>query len=84
MSLLKPDEKEDRKFYRQMSIFATIPTLIIVSPMVGFFIGDWLDDKFDTTPVFVIVGLIVGFVSAALETYRLVRKSGVMKDENEN
>ncbi len=84
MSLLRPDKENDRKFYRQMSVLAVIPTLLIVSPIVGFFVGDWLDNKFDTAPVFVIIWVILGFASAGREIFRLAKKSGVMKDDNED
>lgn len=81
MSLLKQDKDKDRKFYQQMSLLAVIPALIIVSPMIGFFIGDYLDDRFETSPYLVIAGLIVGFAAAGIETARMIKKSGVMKDK---
>jgi F0F1-type ATP synthase assembly protein I len=51
-----------------------IPTLLIVSPLVGFFVGDWLDHRFGTAPWLGIVGLIVGFAAAGRETWRIYRR----------
>jgi F0F1-type ATP synthase assembly protein I len=45
-----------------------------VSPLVGFFIGDWLDRRFGTSPWLVIVGLVLGFVTAGRETLRIYRR----------
>jgi F0F1-type ATP synthase assembly protein I len=51
-----------------------IPTLLIVSPLVGFFIGSWLDRRFNTSPWITVVGLILGFVAAGRETYLIYRR----------
>jgi len=52
-----------------------IPTLLIVSPLVGFFLGSLLDNKIKTSPWFTIVGLILGFAAAGRETYLIYRRS---------
>ena len=40
--------------------------------MLGILGGRWLDNKFDTEPVLVIVGLIVGIVVAFYSVYRMI------------
>jgi F0F1-type ATP synthase assembly protein I len=51
-----------------------IPTLLIVAPLVGFFLGSWLDRRFNTAPWMTAVGLILGFVAAGRETYLIYRR----------
>ena len=40
--------------------------------VLGVFAGLWLDNKFDTKPLLVIVGLILGIVVAFYGVYRMI------------
>ena len=61
---------------------------------VGFFIvfwilggvlaGLWLDNKFNTEPLFVIGGLLVGLVIAIYGVYRMIRPLMNDKQDEEN
>ena len=73
-----PDAKDRDPRYeglRTAGLLLAIPTLLIVSPLVGFFLGSWLDGRFRTTPWLSIVGLVLGFVAGGRETYRIYRRS---------
>jgi F0F1-type ATP synthase assembly protein I len=59
---------------RSAGLLLTIPTILIVAPLVGFFIGNWCDRRFNTSPWLVILGLILGFVAAGRETIRIYRR----------
>ena len=59
---------------RSAGLLLAIPTLLIVSPLVGFFLGNWLDRRFKTAPWLMIVGLVLGFVAAGRETMRIYRR----------
>ena len=43
-----------------------------ISILLSILAGSWLDSKFNTGPIFVIVGLILGIVVAAYGVYRMV------------
>lgn len=60
---------------RQVGLLTTIPLLLAVSPIVGFFIGRFLDRKFHTDPMLSIVFLIIGFVAGARQVANVVRKA---------
>ena len=66
---------------RKAGLLLTIPTLLIVSPLVGFFIGTWLDGRFTTGPWLGILGLAVGFAAAGRETYLIYRRYQVEEEE---
>jgi len=51
-----------------------IPGLLIVAPLVGFFLGNLVDGWIKTSPWFAIVGLILGFVAGGRETYLIYRR----------
>jgi F0F1-type ATP synthase assembly protein I len=71
----EPPRKDDPfSAIRSAGLLLAIPTLLIVSPLVGFFLGSALDGRLKTSPWFTILGLILGFVAAARETYRIYRR----------
>jgi F0F1-type ATP synthase assembly protein I len=51
-----------------------IPSLLLVSPLVGFFLGKFVDRWLKTDPAWSIVGLVLGFVAAGREIYLIVRR----------
>ena len=52
-----------------------IPWMIGVPALVGW----WLDKKYATTPLWLIVGLCLGLVSTALDIYQLLKRFGQFK-----
>ncbi len=42
------------------------------SILVGVLVGNWLDEKFNTRPILVIMGLLVGIVVALYGVYRML------------
>lgn len=42
------------------------------SIVLGVFAGIWLDSKFNTKPILVIVGLVLGVIVAFYGTYRMI------------
>ena len=68
---------QDKKyFYSQIRIFGSatfIMLSLVVGPLAGYFVGDFLVAKFllPTYTVFICVGL--GFCSAAYEIFKIIR-----------
>jgi len=44
-----------------------------ISIVLGILGGWWLDNKFDTKPVFVIIGLMLGLIVAGYGVYRMLQ-----------
>ena len=42
-------------------------------------LGWWLDKKFETSPWCLIVGVVLGLVTTALDIYKLMKKFGQLK-----
>lgn len=59
---------------RTAGLLLAIPMLLIVSPLVGFFLGSFVDRWIKTSPWFTILGLILGFVAGGRETYLIYRR----------
>lgn len=67
----------------QMSLLMVVPAILIASPLIGLFAGQWADEKFNTEPFLLILGLLLGFWAAAREIFNLVKKSEAMGKEND-
>ena len=52
-----------------------IPAMLIVAPLIGAWIGSWLDGRFKTSPWLLIAGLVLGFAAAGRETYLIYRRT---------
>lgn len=75
--MTKRSSSEDEKYstLRRAGLLTSIPLLLAISPIIGFFIGDFLDGKLGTEPYLMIVFVTLGFVAGAREVYRLVKKA---------
>ena len=81
---MAPDPDKTPRFqgFRSASLLLAIPTLLIVAPLVGFFLGGWLDQRLGTSPWLGIAGLVVGFAAAGRETYLIYRRYQAEEEEH--
>ena len=71
----KPSRKKGRTDYRQLGLLGTIPFLIAVSPVIGYFIGKWIDEKLGTDPIFMVVFIGLGVAAAIKETVKIIKEA---------
>jgi len=79
-------QEPKRGFYsaaRQVGILTLIPAVLAVSPIVGYFIGHWLDRWLGTDPYLMIAFIILGFVAGGREVARLVRRATQEAEDEE-
>jgi F0F1-type ATP synthase assembly protein I len=74
------EKKPDFEGLRSAGLLLAIPALLIVSPLVGLFVGMALDRWLKTGRIFTAIGIVLGFATAGRETYRIVRR---VQDEEE-
>lgn len=71
----KPRDKNgEPSALRSAGLLLAIPTLLIVSPIVGWFVGSLADRWLNWAPWGGIVGLMLGFAAGGRETYRIYRR----------
>jgi ATP synthase protein I len=61
---------------RQLGVFMTIPFILAVPPVLGWFIGKWLDEKFNSKPFFMYLLILLGFMAGFREVYRIIKRFG--------
>ena len=55
-----------------LALFSEIGLSLLVTTLLGVFVGYWIDGRLGTVPIFVIVGFFVGAGAGTLMIYRLV------------
>ena len=69
-----PDKDGEPSALKTAGLLLAIPTLLIVSPIVGWFVGSLADRWLKWNPWGGIVGLMLGFAAGGRETYRIYRR----------
>ena len=74
---LLAEEKKENKYssYKQVAVLTTIPIVLAVGPILGYFLGNYLDKKLNTSHYLLILFLIFGFVASGKQIYNLVKRS---------
>ncbi|NQU43924.1 AtpZ/AtpI family protein [bacterium] len=67
--------------YRMVSLAVTIPAVMMVSPLVGFFLGRWVGGLLDYPRAGALAGLLLGLIAGARETVRMIRQLIAMMKE---
>lgn len=67
-------KRPDDSAMRSAATLVAIPSLLIVSPLVGFFLGGLGDKRFHTSPWLSLVGLILGFAAGAREVWQIYKR----------
>ena len=71
---MQKKSKDDRYLaMRRAGLLTTVPVLLAASPIIGFFIGRFLDGKFGTDPLLTYLFLILGFVAGAVQVAKMAR-----------
>lgn len=69
-------EEKDRKLLRMLGVLSTVGITLVVSTVIGYFVGHYLDGRFNTTPwltlVFLLLGIAAGFKNLYDQTRRLM------------
>lgn len=69
-----PDDQMGRNI-RQIGLLTAIPFLLLGGVIIGYLIGNWLDNKFGTEPYLAALGVLMGVAAAALEIVQVVKKA---------
>jgi F0F1-type ATP synthase assembly protein I len=65
---------KDQSALRRAGMLLAIPGILIVSPLVGLFVGMAVDRWLHTGRIFAFVGTMLGFVAGGRETWTIYRR----------
>ncbi len=77
------DEKlfdRDRNALRGFAPFLTLGIQLALSIVVFFFLGKWMDSRFNTSPWLMLGGLVIGGVGGMVKFITSVMKLGQQQD----
>jgi F0F1-type ATP synthase assembly protein I len=57
-----------------LALFSEIGLIILVTTLAGALGGHWIDGQLGTSPIFIVVGLLVGLGIGAIGVYRLIQR----------
>ena len=55
-----------------------------ISITLGILAGLWLDNKYDTKPIFILIGLLLGLTVAGFGVFRMLQPLLKSKDDKED
>ena len=67
---------------KQVGALTAVPIILVVGPIVGYFIGNWIDHRYNFYPWGTVVFLILGFVASGREIFRLTKQ--ILKEDSNN
>lgn len=72
---MAPDDRSKRRvsLYRTFALAMELPLIIVLAPVIGFVLGQWLDTKLGTSFLSLLLG-IVGFAAGVREVLRRIPK----------
>ncbi len=73
---VEPKRYEKYEGLRQVALLTSIPTVLAVSPAVGYWVGDFLDRVFLTSPWLMAFFTVLGVVSGVRQTAALIKRVG--------
>ncbi|EPD51638.1 hypothetical protein HMPREF1210_01750 [Paenisporosarcina sp. HGH0030] len=67
--------RQTRRPLQEMALYSAILSQLVGSILIGVFTGMWLDDKIDTTPLFLVLFLFIGLAVGVTAMILTIRKS---------
>lgn len=65
--------QKNRRPYQAMALMSGILSQLVGSVLIGIFAGRWLDRTWDTEPLFLIIGLLLGLAAGVYAMIRLIQ-----------
>jgi ATP synthase protein I len=57
-----------------LALFSEIALILLTTTLAGVLVGYWVDQRLGTLPIFVLVGLLLGFGAGGLAVARLISR----------
>ena len=81
MSGMFKSPKDGGRDLRSIGLLGAIPMMIGLGPLIGYLIGEWLDDLLGTAPYLMILFIALGFGAAVKETIKIIKEASRKPEE---
>jgi len=71
---MNPKKPTDASLWRIALYFSGLGFMFAIWIVIGFFLGGWISDQFDLSPVWKGIGAIVGIFVGSVNTVLLVKR----------
>jgi uncharacterized protein YqgC (DUF456 family) len=61
------------KLLKMLGIAITIPTMLISGPLAGFLIATWLINKWNFSPKWIMICVLLGLLGSSIQITRLIK-----------
>lgn len=61
------------RLIRQAGVYVSIPMVLAGGPTLGFFVGRFVDHRFSSDPLGVMVFVVWGLIAGVYQTIRMIR-----------
>jgi ATP synthase protein I len=69
-----PEPKNKKREFMEIARLTSVGFGLVISVLIGWFIGKLIDDRFRTAPVFMLVFLLIGTASGIINVFRTLGK----------
>ena len=78
----QPKGTETGRWLRPVGLLTAIPFVIMFGPLIGYFVGEWLDRKLDTEPYLMVTLIVLGFIASGREVWGLIKRASRETDDS--
>ena len=83
----EPDQQPGGKYFKEYGPYVTMGLQLAAAVLVFYFIGSWLDKRYNSQPAFTLGGIMLGTVGGMIKFFRVVielnKQSESPKDRQE-
>ena len=74
---LKPvnEKKDPKKKFVDIARLTSVGIGLVLCAFIGYWIGNYIDHKFHTAPIFMVIFLIIGMGAGILNVFRTLSKN---------
>ena len=73
--------KKDTKIWEELGPYLNLGWQLVITIVLMVFLGKWLDDKFDTSPTFIVILSVFGVLAGMYNFLKVAMKSNKKKPE---
>jgi ATP synthase protein I len=66
---------EDSRSWRSLLDLSAVGMVLVVSILIGYLLGDYLDSKLGTSPWMMVLGVLLGSAAGFVQLFRTVSRS---------